>query len=138
MSSLNRKRAKVEGVNLEFTPIRVQRKRTKGFKTPEDTIYVGRPTKYGNPFKLDPDGTILCFSVNRKLLDPWIVFSDESGHSVEDIVELYELWIKGRMLDFEFLPLPPKIEELKGKNLSCFCSIEKPCHVDILLTVANK
>jgi len=31
-------------------PIRIQRKRTKGWKMPENTIYVGRGSKYGNPF----------------------------------------------------------------------------------------
>lgn len=33
-------------------PERVQRKRTKGWKMPPDTVYVGRPTKWGNPFVL--------------------------------------------------------------------------------------
>jgi hypothetical protein len=34
----------------ETTPRRVQRSRTKGWKMPEGAIYVGRPTKWGNPF----------------------------------------------------------------------------------------
>lgn len=136
MSSLNRKREKVEGKIQN--PIRIQRKRTKGFKTPEGTIYVGRPTKFGNPFKLTPDGMIMCYSTNRSVLNPWIVFNDGLGHTVEDIVELYELWIKGRMLDFEYLPIPPNTDELEGKNLSCFCSLNTACHADVLLTISNK
>ena len=32
-------------------PIRIQRKRTKGWRMPPNTVYVGRPTKWGNPFK---------------------------------------------------------------------------------------
>ncbi len=31
-------------------PKRIQRKRTKGWRMPENTVYVGRPTKWGNPF----------------------------------------------------------------------------------------
>lgn len=31
-------------------PIRVQRKRTKGWKMPPNTIYVGRPSPWGNPY----------------------------------------------------------------------------------------
>lgn len=27
--------------------------------------------------------------------------------------------------------------ELKGKNLACWCPLDKPCHADILLEVAN-
>jgi hypothetical protein len=30
---------------------RIQMKRTKGWRMPANTIYVGRPTKWGNPFK---------------------------------------------------------------------------------------
>jgi hypothetical protein len=30
---------------------RIQRKRTKGWKMPPNTIYVGRPTKWGNPYQ---------------------------------------------------------------------------------------
>ena len=29
---------------------RIQRKRTKGWKMPANTVYVGRPTKWGNPY----------------------------------------------------------------------------------------
>jgi hypothetical protein len=31
-------------------PVRIQRRRTKGFKLPSNCIYVGRPSKYGNPY----------------------------------------------------------------------------------------
>jgi hypothetical protein len=31
-------------------PIRIQRRRTKGWKMPQNALYVGRPTPYGNPF----------------------------------------------------------------------------------------
>lgn len=33
-----------------MTPRRVQRKRTKGWRMPPNTVYVGRPTKWGNPY----------------------------------------------------------------------------------------
>ena len=33
-----------------MTPIRIQRKRTKGWRMPPNTVYVGRPTIWGNPF----------------------------------------------------------------------------------------
>ncbi|MGV7636606.1 DUF4326 domain-containing protein, partial [Mycobacterium kansasii] len=34
-------------------PKRIQRKRTKGWRMPEGAVYVGRPTKWGNPFIVD-------------------------------------------------------------------------------------
>jgi hypothetical protein len=33
-------------------PKRIQRKRTKGWKMPPNTVYVGRPTKWGNPYRV--------------------------------------------------------------------------------------
>ena len=112
---------------------RVQRKRTKGWKMPENCKYVGRPTAWGNPFKLTPDGWIMCYSTNRKILDPWILWSATGGFCLKDIVELYERWIKGELLKYGYLPIPPDIGELSGKDLACFCSLSSPCHADILI-----
>lgn len=30
------------------------------------------------------------------------------------------------------------IKILRGKNLACWCPLDKPCHADILLRLANK
>lgn len=38
-------------------PIRIQRKRTKGWKMPENTVSVTRPGKWGNPYIVGKDGT---------------------------------------------------------------------------------
>ncbi len=37
-------------------PARIQRKRTKGWKMPRNTIYVGRGTQWGNPFTIAENG----------------------------------------------------------------------------------
>ena len=44
-------------------PHRVQRRRTKGWKMPTNTVYVGRPTKWGNPFRAgrSPRRAVLAF-----------------------------------------------------------------------------
>jgi len=31
-----------------------------------------------------------------------------------------------------------RFEELRGKNLACWCKIGEPCHADILLKIANE
>ena len=124
------------GVNTVLAPVRFQRSRAKGYKTPENTIYVGRPTKFGNPFKLTPDGWIMCYSINRNILDPWIYWSAAGGFDLSDIVDLYEQWIKGELKQ-SCLPTPPDYSILKGKNLSCFCSLNKSCHADVLLRLSN-
>ncbi len=118
-----------------LAPVRFQRSRAIGYKTPENTIYVGRPTKFGNPFKLTPDGWILYYKTWKIVGDPWCYWSVCGGFSVEDIVNLYEQWITGKLPNW--LPTIPDISVLKGKNLSCFCSLNKPCHADVLLRLSN-
>jgi hypothetical protein len=34
-------------------------------------------------------------------------------------------------------PTPDKLAELRGKNLACWCPLNKPCHADVLLEIAN-
>ena len=39
-----------------MSPVRIQRKRTKGWRMPEGAVYVGRPSPWGNPWSVDdPD-----------------------------------------------------------------------------------
>ncbi len=39
-------------------PIRIQRKRTCGWKMPPNTVYVGRPSRWGNPFDATNTGNV--------------------------------------------------------------------------------
>ena len=86
-------------------PKRIQRKRTKGWKMPPNTVYVGRPSRYGNP---------------------WIV-GKQGIETAKEAVDNYSYHLNGRNL----------FPELRGKNLACWCALNKPCHADILLEIAN-
>jgi hypothetical protein len=100
-----------ENNQSNMTPVRIQRKRTKGWRMPENTVYVGRPTPFGNPFHV---GLYRNFTA-------------------ADAVASFE---KGLEMDFRLVDKIKK--ELKGKNLSCFCPLDKPCHADVLLKIANQ
>lgn len=88
----------------------------KGGKLPPNTVYVGRPTIFGNPFK-----------VGR-------------GITQEEAVRLYDEWLSGRLQvgNDAAKKVLSSLHELKGKNLSCWCDDDKPCHADVLLREANK
>ena len=119
---------------------RIQRKRTKGWKMPDNSIYVGRPTKFGNPFKLTPEKAILYYKKDKIIGSPWCYLNELSQFSMFTILVLYEQWIRGELQynDIErALPNPPDIEELRGKDLACWCSLDKPCHVDVLIKLLN-
>ena len=100
-------------------PERIQRKRTKGWRIPPNAIYVGRGTKWGNPFRVGD----------------WFNTSAEgSDFMVEDrahAVRLFREWCKFPAA------VGPAIAELRGKDLACWCPLDQPCHADVLLEWAN-
>ena len=87
-------------------PIRIQRKRTKGWRMPPNTVYVGRPSKWCNHFVIGPDGTA------RQCVLKFINHLTVWDHA----------WVR---------------DQLKGKNLACWCPLDQPCHADVLLKMAN-
>jgi hypothetical protein len=70
--------------------------------------YIGRPTKWGNPFIIGPDGTR------------------------SDVVRKFEEYIMANPALMEAAK-----KELKGKDLICFCA-PLACHGDILSRIANE
>lgn len=71
-------------------------------------IYIGRPSKWGNPFRIGLDGTR------------------------EEVMEKYREYVQGRPNLVASLP------GLRGKVLGCFCRPRKPCHGDVLLELAEE
>jgi len=121
--------------------IRVQRKRIKGYRQPPGTIYVGRPTKWGNPIMLNGDCIFIDASYRRNILSPWVFYN---MGDIDDILYLYELVLKGTACvnkDLQYWSdhfSKLNVKDLKGANLSCWCPLDKPCHADILLKYANQ
>lgn len=87
---------------------RVQMKRTRGWKKPANTVYVGRPTEWGNPYSI-------------------------SEYGREAAIDHYEYHLL-KMLD----AFPDFLDALKGKDLACWCPLDKPCHADVLLEFLEK
>ena len=115
------------------SPRRVQRKRTKGWRMPENTVSVCRPSKWGNPYKVgvpvqNQASLMSCIMSGAVGPREW---QENAELDTEQAVTLYEYHLTqgGR-----YLPLA----ELRGKNLACFCPLGKPCHADVLLRWANE
>ena len=104
-------------------PARVQLRRNKGWRMPENTVTVARPSRWGNPFVI---GKTVVSPVERYAPEP--VYVLDAAHAVR----LYRRWITGsanRGADM--------VPELAGKNLACWCPLDQPCHADVLLELAN-
>lgn len=79
-------------------------------------VYVGRPSKWGNPFKVGAphtDGTPIRRGQAIDLYEDWLLNSKQGQELVGCIRH-----------------------ELRGKVLACWCS-PLPCHADLLATLAN-
>jgi hypothetical protein len=112
-------------------PQRLHRTRKRNRTTPAGAVYVGRPTRWSNPF------------------------SGRQGIGHARSIILYAAWIRGdcsprvlraaRFSDAEILTLNrwrkqliEKLPKLRGKDLQCWCPTTSPwCHADVLLRVAN-
>jgi len=76
-------------------------------KEPFD-VYIGRPSKYGNPFSIGKDG------------------------DREEVIKKYKEWLLHNPDLIEDIK-----RELKGKVLGCWCS-PNACHGDWLSIIANE
>ncbi|GAA4827136.1 DUF4326 domain-containing protein [Sphingosinicella ginsenosidimutans] len=109
-------------------PIRVQLRRTKGWRMPSNTVSVARPGRLGNPF--------------TKAL------AIESGYATEETwpefaVMCFREWLRdgswwqGPEADRRRAEIIALIPSLRGKNIACFCGLDRCCHGDVYLELAN-
>lgn len=112
-----------DGGTLMRVPIRVQRQRTRGWRMPAHTKYVGRGSLYGNPYRVA--------RTRRELdaADPMIVATPEEA------VERFREWIATTREGRHVADSARRI--LWGLDLACWCPPGQPCHADVLLEIAN-
>lgn len=133
-------------------PERIQRKRTKGWRMPEGAIYVGRPTKWGNPIRITaeistrPDRPTM-YRVHGSPTDrnggPAYCGLDTARHFAA-------MSFQWDLLNGRYPGYPSLAEirsELAGHDLACWCPPRRVnrngslgdicCHADVLLEIAG-
>lgn len=98
-------------------PKRIQLSRRKGWRMPENTVKVSRPTVFGNPFKI----------------------TDDRGP--REVVMAFRTWLLVQGCDagiaYEKAAILSALPSLRGKDLACWCKPGEPCHADVLIELAN-
>ena len=104
-------------------PQRVQLSRKKGWKMPPNTVKVDRTTKWGNPFVVGEHGTRAeCVRLFELMLCGLLCLSTKNG-------DAQTAYLKMAHRDRE---------QLRGKNLACWCPPGAACHADVLIEMANE
>ena len=106
-------------------PRRIQLRRARRWRLPENAVNVARPGPWGNPFVVGKDGDrTYCVKLYRILLDGYLCLSSEAEPEAQRAARRYVV---------------AHIDELRGKDLACWCRLDgKPCHADVLLELANR
>lgn len=113
---------------ITTTPERIQRKRTAGW-TSNGAKYVGRGTRWGNPFRIghDADDQTHATALYRE----WLESDSYAVHAPSSSIE------QRREMDDHRDWIITHATELAGRDLMCWCAPELPCHADVLLELAN-
>lgn len=132
-------------------PGRIQRRRSKDWRAPVGAIYVGRPTRWGNPFVVGhryvsrtafhdapfperddrPIGT-----VEHPAWSPWPAWTEVVGE-VRDREHAVELFRDHVAYNDDVWDPDLIRRELAGHDLMCWCPTDQSCHADVLLELAN-
>ncbi|MFL0393527.1 DUF4326 domain-containing protein [Streptomyces albus] len=110
-------------------PNRIQRKRTKGWRAPEGAIYVGRGSRWGNPYRITRRGNHWHVCHDDGVNEP--AFDSETGARTAAL-KAYRAYL----LDDAELARAAR-RELAGRDLMCWCPLDRPCHAGVLLEIAN-
>lgn len=139
------------------TPKRIQLRRTKGWRKPDNTIVVARPSLWGNPYRVDreygetymvsSDGRPiqqvrghdtainLAVALYRGLMTGWSPSTLLSYANFDAAYAAHRRWLN--RLGAGGHPIDYARTRLAGHHLGCYCPLDQPCHADILLELAN-
>jgi hypothetical protein len=125
---------------------------------PENAVYVGRPTRWGNPFCVD--GFFMCGRFDGEGYTNWCIPYLTHEGAVKASVDLFSDLVHGfwnptkvsSLSHTEYAALASETQawrqrigthpmeavrsELSGRDLCCWCPLDSPCHADVLLNIA--
>lgn len=120
---------------MTVAPVRLQLSRAKGFRLQDHSravnglpaVNCARPTVFGNPFRPGVSSIEEVVWQFRRAMTTKINLQYARVIGIHKHAKLSVIGeARGRL------------HELASKNLACWCPLDRPCHVDVLLELANR
>lgn len=93
---------------------------------PAGAVNVDRRSKFGNPYRLSD----YQFAHANGTPAPF-----DEAVAREMAIRDFRAWLEVTSAGQQMATLARY--ELRGKDLACWCSLDQPCHADVLLEIAN-
>jgi hypothetical protein len=124
-----------------YVPHPLRRRRENYYKKlPTGGVLVARPTRWGNPFVIDMSPIGLGYEVRYQVRPGTRPDVIADGLTVEEAVARavteYRAWLRCAPRGIEIAAAAKK--ELKGREVYCYCPLDRPCHADVLAEIANE
>ena len=116
-------------------PKRIQRRRDAGWRKPEGALFVGRPSIWGNPYRVVRQGKTTWHVYAFDASEPMVSFTSRTGRearqfAVDRLIDLFthhrDPWGRDRVRS-----------ELAGRDLLRWCPEGQARHADALPETAN-
>jgi hypothetical protein len=126
-------------------PVRIRRRRVQGYDMQResrnvnglDCISVTRPGKWGNPYDISRFGRALSLAIFRNTVSGmWNpnLLANHSAAYLDAVHAAHTSWLRR----IGGHPLERIRSELRGHNLSCYCSLSQECHADVYLEILSR
>ncbi|WP_245584710.1 DUF4326 domain-containing protein [Salipiger mucosus] len=108
-------------------PRRIQMTRQRPWRRDHpDAVIVARPSKWGNPYRVGVHGDAArCVDLYRHAAQGGILNNFTGAPAIEELFAMQDV-------------LRADLDELRGRDLACWCPVDGPCHGDVLLELANR
>lgn len=116
---------------------RIQRRRTRGWRLPDNAVIVSRPSRFGNPFTI-----AMAYELGYAR-------HGDTDTARRAVVGAFTEWLGGNRFmwqseegDAARQRILADLHLLRGKDLACTCPLPEPgqpdhCHASVLLELAN-
>ena len=106
------------------SPRRYQHRRAAGSRLPASAVLCTRASRWGNPFTVAECGRDEAIARYRD----WITTGTDR----------FQVGTTDRPRFLDPIRCRAELHTLAGRDLACSCSLDQPCHADVLLELANR